>query len=156
VTEQLFGLGEGLRSLRAVALVELVKGVLVLVAAGLIFGLLGGELQSRAEALVSHFHMNPARHHPHVFVDTLRNFADAHKIALSTGALIYAAVRFVESYGLWHARAWAWGFGILTGALYIPLELVELSKEVSWPGVAVLVTNVAVVLLLWYSKGARS
>jgi uncharacterized membrane protein (DUF2068 family) len=139
-------------SLRAVALIELTKGVLVLVAAGVLAGALHGNVQSIAEMLVRHFHVNPARHHPQIFVEMLRNFADAHKLILSIGALCYAAVRFVEAYGLWHARNWAWGFGILSGALYIPLELVELSKKVSWAGVTVLIANVCIVAVLWYSK----
>ena len=143
---------KALSGLRAVAVVELVKGVLVLIAAGVVLGFLSGDLQSKVEALVGHFHMNPARHHPQVFADTLRDFADAHKVVLSFGALCYATIRFVEAYGLWHARAWAWGFGILSGALYIPLELVELWKRVSWESVSVLVANVAVVVVLWYSR----
>jgi uncharacterized membrane protein (DUF2068 family) len=138
--------------LRAVALIELTKGVLALVAAGLIAGVLRSDLQSLAELLVRHFHLNPARHHPQVFVETLRNFADAHRIVLSIGAIGYAAVRFVEAYGLWRARRWAWGFGILSATLYIPLELVELSKDVSWAGVTVLGVNACVVIALWYSR----
>jgi uncharacterized membrane protein (DUF2068 family) len=138
--------------LRAVALIEITKGVLALVAAGLIAGVLRSDLQSLAELLARHFHLNPARHHPQVFVETLRNFADAHRIILSIGAIGYAAVRFVEAYGLWHARRWAWGFGILSATLYIPLELVELSKDVSWAGVTVLGVNACVVIALWYSR----
>jgi uncharacterized membrane protein (DUF2068 family) len=140
------------RGLRAVALLELVKGVLVLVAAGVIVGLLNTNLQSLAEDFVRHFHLNPARHHPQVFVETLRNLADAHRILLSIGAVFYAMVRFVEAYGLWRARTWAWGFGILSAGLYIPLELVELWKHITWPGIAVLIANVLVVIVLWYSK----
>jgi uncharacterized membrane protein (DUF2068 family) len=138
--------------LRAVALIELVKGVLVLISAGLIIGLLDNDFQSASEALVNHFHMNPARHDPQIFVKTLRDFGDAHKLVLSVGAICYAAVRFIEAYGLWHARVWAWGFGIMSGGLYIPVELVELSKRLSWPGVTVLIVNVFIVLLLWRSK----
>ena len=141
-----------LRNLRAVAVIEVVKGVLVLVAAGLILGLLRGDVQATAEALVRHLHMNPGRHYPHVFAAMLGNFVDTHTIVLSIATVCYASVRFIEAYGLWHARAWAWGFGILSGALYIPFELVELSKRVSWAGGTVLLANVAIVILLWYSR----
>jgi uncharacterized membrane protein (DUF2068 family) len=132
--------------------VEAVKGVLVLIAAGLILELLPRDIQTALEALVRHFHMNPARHDPQVFVEALRHFANSHAVILSIGALFYAGVRFIEAYGLWHRRNWAWGFGIISGALYIPLELVELSKQLSWPGLIVLIANVAVVLLLWHSR----
>jgi uncharacterized membrane protein (DUF2068 family) len=140
------------RALRAIALLELGKAVLALVAAGAIVGLLNTDLQSFTETLVEHFHLNPARHAPQVFVATIRDLANTHRVVLSVGAMCYAGARSVEAYGLWHARAWAWGFGILSGALYIPLELVELSNEITWAGVAVLAANAVAVLVLWYSR----
>ena len=113
-------------SLRAVAAIEFTKGVLVLIAAGLLVRFIDSNAQTLVEALVMRFHLNPARHDPQIFASTLRDFADAHKIVLSAGAVCYSLVRFIEAYGLWHARAWAWGFGILSAALYIPFELLEL------------------------------
>jgi uncharacterized membrane protein (DUF2068 family) len=142
--------------LRVIAATEFAKGVLVLIAAGLIVRFVDSDVQALAEALVARFHLNPARHDPQVFVSTLRDFADAHKLVLSLGAACYALVRFIEAYGLWHARAWAWGFGILSGALYIPFELVELVKHVTWPAVTMLVANVLVVLVLWASRRATA
>jgi uncharacterized membrane protein (DUF2068 family) len=141
------------RELKIVAAVEAVKGLLVLIAAGLFFHLLHGDLQSASEAIVRHFHLNPARHYPGVFVSTVADFGNAHKIALSAGALLYASVRFVEAYGLWLGRSWAWGFGIITGAMYIPFELIELTQRLSWPALTVLVLNVAVVVMLWNARG---
>jgi uncharacterized membrane protein (DUF2068 family) len=140
------------RELRIVAVIEAVKGVLVLIAAGLFFRVLHSDVQSTAEAIVRHFHLNPARHNPQVFISTLADFGNAHKLALSAGAIAYAMVRFVEAYGLWHARSWAWGFGIITGALYIPFEIAELTQKVTWPAVTVLVFNVAVVVMLWQAR----
>lgn len=139
--------------LRLVAIVEGVKGALVLVAAGLFFHLLHGDVQATTEALVRHFHLNPARHNPGVFIEMALSFGSAHTLLLSLGALCYAAVRFVEAYGLWLARSWAWGFGIISGGLYIPLELVELSRRITWPGVTVLTVNALIVLILWRARG---
>jgi uncharacterized membrane protein (DUF2068 family) len=140
------------RELRVVAVIEAVKGLLVLVAAGLFFHLLHGDVQGATEAIVRHFHLDPARHNPGVFMTTLADFGNAHKLALSAGAIAYATVRFVEGYGLWHARSWAWGFGIITGALYIPFEVAELTQKVSWPALTVLAFNVAVVVMLWQAR----
>lgn len=138
--------------LRTVAVFEAVKGVLVLIASGLLVKLLRSDAQGAAEEIVQHFHLDPARHQPRVFVETLVDFGNAHLIALSFGALLYALVRFVEAYGLWRARAWAWGFGIISAGLYIPFELAELTKHVGWHGVAVLVTNIVIVVVLWISR----
>jgi uncharacterized membrane protein (DUF2068 family) len=140
--------------LKTVAVIEAVKGVLVLIAAGLFFHLLQGDLQSMSEALVRHFHLNPARHNPGIFMATVADFWNAHKLALSAGAIAYATVRFVEAYGLWHGRSWAWGFAIITGGLYIPFELAELAHRASWPAVTVLVLNIAVVVMLWRARSS--
>jgi uncharacterized membrane protein (DUF2068 family) len=142
------------RELRIVAAIEAIKGALVLIAAGILLRLLHADLQNAAEAIVRHFHLNPARHHPGVFVATVVDFGNAHKLALSFGALAYAAVRFVEAYGLWRARSWAWGFGIISAALYLPFELAELTQRVSWPAMTVLLLNVAVVLMLWRARSS--
>ncbi len=141
-----------LKTLRTVSVFEAAKGVLVLVAAGALASFLRGNVQASAEALVRHFHLNPARHYPRVFAETALNFGNAHLIALSAGALAYAAVRFIEAYGLWRGRTWAWGFGILSAALYIPVEVVELTRRLSWPGLIVLTLNIVIVLALWRSR----
>ena len=141
------------KELKIVAVIEAVKGLLVLIAAGLFFHLLHADLQSASEAIVRHFHLDPARHNPGVFMATAVDFGNAHKLILSFGALSYAAVRFVEAFGLWQARSWAWGFGIITGALYIPFELAELTQHITWPAVTVLAANVAVVFMLWQARG---
>jgi uncharacterized membrane protein (DUF2068 family) len=141
-----------LASFRAVAVFEAVKGVLVLIAAGALTHFLRSDFQSSIEELVRHFHLNPARHYPRVFVDTVLNFGSAHLIALSAGALAYAMVRFVEAYGLWHGRTWAWGFGILSAALYVPFELVGLTRHLSWSGLVVLAINLGIVMVLWRGR----
>lgn len=140
--------------LKIVAGIEAFKGFLVLVAAGLFFHLLHADIQHASEAIVHHFHLDPARHNPGIFMSTVVDFGNAHKLALSFGALVYASVRFVEAYGLWRARSWAWGFGIITGAMYIPFELVELTQRITWPAVTVLAFNVAVVFMLWQARGS--
>ena len=138
--------------LRIVAGIEAFKGLLVLVAAGLFFHLLHGDVQAASEAIVRHFHLNPARHSPGIFMSTVADFGNAHKLVLSAGALAYATVRFVEAYGLWRSRSWAWGFGIITGGMYIPFELAELTQRIAWPTITVLVLNVAIVFMLWNAR----
>jgi len=143
-----------LAGFRAVAVFEALKGVLVLVAAGTLHRLLHADVQNAVENLVRHFHLNPARHNPGIFVETVLNLASAHSLALSLGAITYAGIRFAEAYGLWRGRNWAWGFGITSAGLYIPFELVELAKRVSWPGLVVLITNVLILAVLW--RGRKS
>jgi uncharacterized membrane protein (DUF2068 family) len=69
---------------------------------------------------------------------------------LAFSALCYSIVRFVEAYGLWKRMAWAEWFGLLTGGMYIPLELFEVVRRVTWPKMSILVVNLGVVGYLAY------
>lgn len=140
------------RGVRAVAAFEFVKGLIVLLAAGLLARVLHSGTQDAIEDLARRFHMNPARDYPRVFLETLAHFGNAHLLALSFGALTYATIRFIEAYGLWHARSWAWGFGIISAALYIPLEVEHLVRSLRWTGLAVLAANLLIVIVLWRNR----
>ena len=59
-----------------------------------------------------------------------------------------AVVRFVEGYGLWLDRRWAEWFGAVSGAIYLPLEIVKLWEKISWLRVGVLLVNCIVVFYL--------
>ena len=142
----------GLAGLRTVAVFEAAKGALVLVAAGVFAHWLHGDAQAAVEELVRHFHLNPARHDPRVFLATIVDFANAHLLALSLGALVYAGIRFAEAYGLWRGQNWAWAFGIISAGLYIPFELVEISRRVTWGGLTVLAVNVVILIVLWRGR----
>jgi uncharacterized membrane protein (DUF2068 family) len=59
-------------------------------------------------------------------------------------------VRFVEAVGLWLEKKWAEWFGILTGGMYIPVELYEVTRGASWPKVTLLAVNIGVVSYLLF------
>ncbi len=69
---------------------------------------------------------------------------------LSASAILYATVRFVEAYGLWRRQSWAEWFAVLTGGIYIPIEMFELLKGVTWAKVVVLAVNTGIVGYLAY------
>ncbi len=66
--------------------------------------------------------------------------------------LTYSTVRFVEAWGLWHRRVWAEWFALLSGALYLPLEILKVAERADWERVAVLAINVAIVLYMLYIR----
>jgi len=57
-------------------------------------------------------------------------------------------LRFIEAMGLWQNRAWAKWFAAITGGVYIPFELYELTQGYSVFVVGALAINVAVVVYL--------
>lgn len=61
----------------------------------------------------------------------------------------YAALRFVEAYGLWLARQWGEWLALISAALYIPFIIKALIKNgPSWWNVSLLLLNVAFVAYL--------
>ena len=137
--------------LRVVSVFEAAKGLLVLLSG---FGLLAyihKDLHVAAERLVRHFHLNPASRYPRIFLDLADHVTDAQLWLLAFSALFYALARLVEAYGLWHERPWAEWFGLLMGAMYVPLEVFEIARGVTWPKTVLLVVNAGVVGYLSYA-----
>jgi uncharacterized membrane protein (DUF2068 family) len=134
--------------LKTIAIVEALKGIVVLLAAAGAVSLVHENAQVIADEIVRHFHLNPASHYPRIFLDAVRSLNSSKLWMLAIGAFLYAVVRFIESYGLWHERPWAEWFGVVSGAIYLPAEIYELSLGFSVIKLALLATNLLVVGIL--------
>ncbi len=137
--------------LRVVALFEGAKGGLVLLTGFGLLAFIHRDLHNAAEEIVRHLHMNPAHRYPRIFLDAAARVNDTQLWLLSLSAFLYAVVRFVEAFGLWHRKLWAAWFGVLSGGLYIPVELFEVARGFSWTKLTVLSVNVAIVAYLGYA-----
>ena len=137
---------------RSIAAFEASKGVLVLLVGFGLLHLVHHDLQTIAERLVRLGHLNPARHYTRVFIAAASQTSDARLKTLAGLAFLYSIVRFVEAYGLWRMRTWAEWFAIISGSIYIPLELFEIGAYVSRFRVLALVLNVAIVMYLLYVR----
>ena len=131
--------------LRLVASMEAMKGLLVLLAGCGLLSVIHKDLHLAAVHLVQVLHFNPAKHYPSIFIDAADKVTDLQLWMLALSALLYSIIRFVEAYGLWKQMQWAQWFGLLSGAMYIPLEIFEASREFTWPRVTVLLVNLGVV-----------
>jgi len=144
--------------LRAVALLEFTKGLLVLLIG---FGLIslarrGMDLEDVVESLLYVLHVHPHRHLWDVFLRASARLNDTNLIAVAAGAAVYSLMRFVEAYGLWRARVWAQWLALISGAVYLPLEVYELLRKATPAKWALLSVNVAIVLYMVYLRmGAR-
>jgi uncharacterized membrane protein (DUF2068 family) len=144
--------GHDIAGVRAVAVFEAAKGVLV-VAAGLgLLSLLHRDVQRAAETIVRHLHLNPARHYPRVFIQAASHVTNTRLWLLAGGAFAYAAVRFVEAYGLWNLRPWAEWLAILAGGLYLPVEAYELLRRPTALRAAIFLGNAAIVAYLLHVR----
>lgn len=136
------------RTVRVVALFEAAKGALVVSAGFSALSLIHHDAQRLAEQLVAHLHLNPASRYPRIFVDAAAYLTDARLWLLATLAGAYGLIRFVEAYGLWRGRRWAEWFAAVSGGIYIPFELYELSKGATWLSLGALLANVFIVGLM--------
>src|SRR5215470_18817732 len=100
--------------LKAAAMFEALKGLLVIVAGLGLLAFVHRDAQAFAERLVLHLHLNPARHYPRIFIEAAGRLNNARLWMFATGAFAYSALRFAEAYGLWRARPWAQWIGIVS------------------------------------------
>jgi len=59
--------------------------------------------------------------------------------------MVYATLRFAEAYGLWFARRWGEWVAALSGGIYVPVEIYELSRGFSVLKLGALILNAVVV-----------
>jgi len=144
--------------LRAVALFEAFKGTLALLAAGGLFYLIPRDLRHVATELIGRLHLNAGKNYPDVFARIIEDTSNAQLWLIGGLVLVYAGVRFAEAYGLWLERRWAEWLAALSGGIYVPVELYELTRGVSWIKLGALVLNAAIVIylcgVLWRTRSS--
>jgi uncharacterized membrane protein (DUF2068 family) len=133
--------------LRAVAVFEAVKGLLV-VALAVALVAVHKHIEDFAEELLYHLHIDFDHRLALAFMHGASKLSDMRIWTVLTVALAYTTVRFVEAWGLWHRRVWAEWFALLSGALYLPLEILKVAERASWERIAVLVMNLVIVLYM--------
>ncbi len=133
--------------LRAVATFEALKGIIV-VLLGLTLIAVHQHAEDFAERLLFHLHMDPDRRLAHAVLNAATRVTDARLWTILAATLTYSAVRFVESWGLWNRRVWAEWFALLSGAMYLPWEILKVSERADWERIGVLLVNVIIVLYM--------
>ena len=95
-----------------------------------------------------------------MFIEAAVKATDAPLWLLAGAALLYAVSQFVEAHGLWRERRWAGWFAAVTGAIYVPLEVVALFRSITWIKLTPLIVNLGIVAFmtwtLWRSRGDGS
>jgi len=144
------------RVVKSVALFEATKGIIVVLAGFGLLSLLHHDLRALAVALVGRLHLDASHHYPSIFIEAASNTTDARLRFVAAIGFAYSAFRFVEAYGLWFCRTWAEWLALVSGGMYLPLEVYELYRRVTWMRVSALVANLVVValiaLVLWRNK----
>ena len=62
----------------------------------------------------------------------------------------YASLRFLEAYGLWRDKTWAYWFGVLGYGIFIPIELYYLIiSPFDWFKLGILILNILIVMVVY-------
>jgi uncharacterized membrane protein (DUF2068 family) len=135
-------------ALRSVAIFEAAKGLIVLLLGLGLLRLVHRDLDDIAEQIIRFLHASPGGHLSDLFIAAARKANDKSLWAIAAAALVYALVRFAEAYGLWYEREWAEWFALLSGAMYLPWEVLSIIRHsipLKW---VVLILNLLIVLYM--------
>lgn len=134
--------------LRAIALFEASKGMLVLLAALGVAEFFHGSLEDTAAHLLFRLHISPERRLGRVLLEAAAKLSDAGLVQLALIATAYSAARFIEAWGLWRGRAWAQWFAVLSGLVYLPWEFAALVAKPDWIRGGLMAGNVLLVVYI--------
>ena len=144
-------LGKSSESIKAVAVYEVVKGAGALSAAGALWLWhtdLERWLATATQNWQQYFGQFLAPQ-----VDSMVQLAQqASKNWLLFLLLIfaYASLRFIEAYGLWQDKTWAYWFSVIGYGIFIPIELYYLViGPFDWFKVGIFVLNVVIVIVVY-------
>jgi uncharacterized membrane protein (DUF2068 family) len=136
--------------LRAVASFEFSKGVFVLLIGLSAVLLVHKDAWLIAESLLARLHISTDRQSAQVFLDFADNLTDARLWTAAQLAFAYSALRFAEAYGLWKERTWAEWLSFVSGTLFLPLEIREILRGITFFRSAVFVVNLGIVLYMFF------
>ena len=138
--------------LRTIAILEVAKGLFVLLVAVALLFSLHRDFGEAAANLVRDLHLNPDGHYGRIFIDAADKLDEGKIWTMTSVALGYSAMRIVEAYGLWNRRVWAEWFALISGAVYIPFEIYEVILRRTWLPWALLLVNVVIVAYVAYIR----
>lgn len=138
-----------LQALRTVAMMEFAKGVAVLAAA---ISLYWVDPTDVVGAFLDFLHISPDHHMAQMLLRSADIVSNASMWSVILVACVYSALRFAEAFGLWRARPWAEWIALISGAMYIPFEVLKLAHRVTWFHVSILLINLAIVAYMFYLR----
>lgn len=134
--------------MKLIALFEALKAVMVLLAGILALELLHRDIQAAAEQILHHLHIDPVARLPRQILRLAGKVNDRMLWMVASGAVAYASLRLAEAYGLWRNLGWAKWLGAVSGAIYLPYECYELSREITVVRIGTILANIAIVVYL--------
>jgi uncharacterized membrane protein (DUF2068 family) len=133
--------------LLAIAIFKLVKGVLLLIVGIGALSMIHKDVAETVAHWVDLFRVDPNNKHVHALLIKL-GVVDARRLEeISVGTFFYSALLLTEGTGLLLRKRWAEYFTIIVTGSFIPMEVYELVKRITFTRTLLIAVNVAIV---WY------
>lgn len=139
-------------TLYLIVAIKLLKGALLLLAAGVFFSLVGVDLQQQFNRILVEANLEPEGK---LFSDIgrwLQTITPHNVQVFATGTVLYSAFSLVEGAGLWWRASWAGWMAIGESSFFIPIELYELLEKYSSTLLVILVLNIWIVWYLYTNR----
>jgi uncharacterized membrane protein (DUF2068 family) len=118
--------------------------------------LLHKDLGDALEALANHLRFNPESRIINFVIEKASDVDDRMLRRISEVFFLYAALDLVEGTGLYLEKVWAEFLTLAITASFLPWEVYEVFRRVTWPRVSLLTINTLVLLylakLIWERK----
>jgi uncharacterized membrane protein (DUF2068 family) len=131
--------------LHVIAIIELVKSVLALLAASGLEILGPAPIRNFIHRLIELLQFD-AHHSALAMFARKVNPESVHLAAAVVGA--YGILHLIEAWGLWRAKAWASWLGFIAATVYLPFEFYALIRNLGWIALSVVVVNLIIVWVL--------
>jgi uncharacterized membrane protein (DUF2068 family) len=136
-----------------IALDKLVKATGLVVISFFLQKLLGQKQHDAFVAWINTVRLEPHNWFIHYCLERIGDFAGIRPETLRLlhlGTILYAALYLVEGVGLIFDRKWAEWVVVITTALFLPLEIYEIWRLITWPRCLLFAANLLMAIyLLW-------
>jgi uncharacterized membrane protein (DUF2068 family) len=85
-------------------------------------------------------------------LDRLFSLSTTDLYLLGSAVAAYALLEGIEAIGLWWQRRWAEYLTFIATSVFLPLEVYELTRSITWLRVVAFVINIAIVCYLLFAK----
>ena len=138
-------------SIKAVAIYEIVKGVSALLGAAALW-IWHKDLEQWLQTATSSWQ----QYFGHILAPQIESVVRIAQRASQNWPLflfficIYASIRFIEAYGLWQDKTWAYWFSVIGYGIFIPIELYYLIvSPFDWFKLGILLLNIIIVIVVY-------
>lgn len=140
-------------TLYAIVAFKLLKGALLLLAAGVFFSLADVDLQQQFHQILQEANLDPEGKLFGAFAHWLETVTPSNMRVFATGTVLYSGFSLIEGIGLWLRASWAGWMAIGESAFFVPIEIYELVGHFSITLTVILILNIAIVWYLYSNRG---